>query len=61
MLTPNFTTGVEVQSGTENGLTLGTPIGLVVRNEDQRPKDYGSNTMDMVSRFPCISSIVTAT
>ena len=41
---------VEIQSGTENGLTLGTPIALIVRNEDQRPKDYGGNTMDMYPR-----------
>ncbi|KAI1457938.1 chorismate synthase [Annulohypoxylon moriforme] len=40
---------VAIQSGTEFGVTLGTPIGLVVLNEDQRPKDYGNNTMD---RFP---------
>ena len=32
---------VEIQSGTEFGVTLGTPIGLRVLNEDQRPKDYG--------------------
>ena len=41
---------VEIQSGTEFGLTLGTPIALVVRNEDQRPKDYGGNTMDKYPR-----------
>ena len=41
---------VEIQSGTENGLTLGTPIALIVRNEDQRPKDYGGNTMDKYPR-----------
>ncbi|OTB05308.1 hypothetical protein M426DRAFT_319857 [Hypoxylon sp. CI-4A] len=40
---------VAIQSGTEFGVTLGTPIGLVVLNEDQRPKDYGDNTID---RFP---------
>lgn len=40
---------VHIQSGTENGLTLGTPIGMLVLNEDQRPKDYGNDTMD---RFP---------
>ncbi len=40
---------MEIHSGTEFGITLGTPIGLLVRNEDQRPKDYGSNTMD---KFP---------
>jgi len=31
---------VVIQSGTENGLTLGTPIGLFVPNRDQRPGDY---------------------
>jgi len=31
---------VHLQSGTEHGVTLGTPIGLLVRNEDQRPHDY---------------------
>ena len=41
---------VEIQSGTEFGITLGTPIGLIVRNEDQRPKDYGGSTMDMFPR-----------
>lgn len=32
---------VTIISGTENGLTLGTPIGLLVPNKDQRPGDYG--------------------
>jgi len=32
---------VSILSGVENGLTLGTPIGLLVRNQDQRPGDYG--------------------
>lgn len=32
---------VSILSGTENGLTLGTPIGLLVLNKDQRPGDYG--------------------
>ncbi|KAH6656785.1 chorismate synthase-like protein [Truncatella angustata] len=41
---------VEIQSGTEFGVTLGTPIGLRVLNEDQRPKDYGNSTMDMYPR-----------
>ncbi|KAF2721428.1 bifunctional chorismate synthase/flavin reductase [Polychaeton citri CBS 116435] len=40
---------VEIQSGTEFGVTLGSPIGLRVMNEDQRPKDYGNSTMD---RYP---------
>ncbi|KAK2749648.1 bifunctional chorismate synthase/riboflavin reductase [NAD(P)H] aro2 [Myotisia sp. PD_48] len=41
---------VEIQSGTEFGITLGTPIGMIVRNEDQRPKDYGNSTMDLYPR-----------
>jgi len=41
---------VEIQSGTEFGITLGTPIGLRVMNEDQRPKDYGNKTMDLYPR-----------
>ncbi|KAJ8099275.1 chorismate synthase [Lipomyces tetrasporus] len=31
---------VKIQSGTEFGVTLGTPIGMLVMNEDQRPHDY---------------------
>ncbi|MFW6254109.1 MAG: chorismate synthase [Chitinivibrionales bacterium] len=31
---------VTILSGTEYGLTLGTPIGLFVPNKDQRPGDY---------------------
>jgi chorismate synthase len=31
---------VTILSGTENGITLGTPIGLLVANQDQRPGDY---------------------
>ena len=31
---------VTILSGTEYGYTLGTPIGLLVPNEDQRPGDY---------------------
>jgi chorismate synthase len=31
---------VEIQSGTEFGITLGSPIALIVKNEDQRPHDY---------------------
>lgn len=41
---------VEIQSGTECGFTLGTPIALIIRNEDQRPKDYGGSTMDLYPR-----------
>jgi chorismate synthase len=31
-----------ILSGTESGLTLGTPIAMMVHNEDQRPHDYGN-------------------
>ncbi|KAK3387300.1 chorismate synthase [Podospora didyma] len=41
---------VLIQSGTEFGVTLGTPIGMMVMNEDQRPKDYGNSTMDLFPR-----------
>lgn len=36
---------VHLQSGIEHGITLGTPIGLLVRNEDQRPKDYSETDL----------------
>ncbi|KAH9938991.1 chorismate synthase [Epithele typhae] len=36
---------VQLQSGIEHGVTLGTPIGLFVRNEDQRPKDYSETDL----------------
>lgn len=32
---------VELLSGVEGGVTLGSPIALLVRNEDARPTDYG--------------------
>jgi chorismate synthase len=31
---------VELFSGIEQGVTLGTPIGFIIRNRDQRPGDY---------------------
>ena len=31
---------VEILSGTYDGVTLGTPIGMIVRNKDQRSGDY---------------------
>ncbi|MFM9873427.1 MAG: chorismate synthase [Fimbriimonadaceae bacterium] len=31
---------VEILSGIENNLTTGTPIALIVRNQDQRSRDY---------------------
>ena len=33
---------VEILSGVYEGLTLGNPIAFLVRNEDQRPADYGA-------------------
>lgn len=42
---------VEIQSGTEFGITLGSPIGLRVLNEDQRPKDYGGGGAN-IDQFP---------
>ena len=31
---------VEILSGIMDGITLGTPIGFIIRNRDQRPEDY---------------------
>ena len=39
---------VTIQSGTEFGVTLGTPISLFVANGDQRPVDYGA--MERIAR-----------
>ncbi len=39
---------VAILSGVEHGRTLGTPIGLLVHNQDQRPNDYGE--MNIVPR-----------
>ena len=36
---------VEILSGTFEGKTTGTPIGLIIRNKDQKSKDY-SNIKD---------------
>ena len=36
---------MHLQSGIEHGVTLGTPIGLLVKNEDQRPKDYSETDL----------------
>ena len=38
---------VEIQSGVFEGRTTGTPISLVIRNQDQRSKDYG----EIVDKF----------
>jgi len=44
---------VTILSGTECGITLGTPIGLFVPNEDQRPTDYGSSNERNSASFTC--------
>ncbi|KAG9289825.1 hypothetical protein G9A89_015405 [Geosiphon pyriformis] len=36
---------VTIQSGTEFGITLGTPIGLQVLNQDHRPHDYSETDL----------------
>ncbi|PHH73309.1 hypothetical protein CDD80_3909 [Ophiocordyceps camponoti-rufipedis] len=41
---------VTIHSGVEAGRTLGTPILLTVPNEDQRPADYGGQTVDLYPR-----------
>ncbi|KAI1007419.1 Chorismate synthase [Podosphaera aphanis] len=46
----NEADSVQIQSGTEFGVTLGTPIAMIVRNKDQRPHDYGNSTMDLYPR-----------
>jgi chorismate synthase len=35
---------VQILSGTFEGTTTGTPISMLIPNEDQRSKDYGHNT-----------------
>ncbi|WPK25641.1 hypothetical protein PUMCH_002965 [Australozyma saopauloensis] len=36
---------VQIQSGTEHGRSLGSPIGMMVQNEDHRPKDYSETDL----------------
>ena len=38
--TRNESDEVEILSGIMDGVTLGTPIGFIIRNHDQRPEDY---------------------
>jgi len=33
---------LEILSGLKEGVTLGTPIAMMVRNKDQRPRDYSN-------------------
>ncbi|KAI0805770.1 chorismate synthase [Xylaria sp. FL0064] len=41
---------VSIQSGVEGGVTLGTPIAMVVKNQDFRPSDYKGSTMKQYPR-----------
>ncbi|KAL4401471.1 bifunctional chorismate synthase/riboflavin reductase [NAD(P)H] Aro2 [Malassezia pachydermatis] len=41
---------VEILSGTERNVTLGTPVAMMVRNQDQRPHDYTDDTLDAIPR-----------
>ncbi len=38
----NEADSVEILSGVFEGKTTGTPLSLLVRNQDQRPRDYGN-------------------
>jgi chorismate synthase len=41
---------VSIQSGVEGGLTLGSPIAMIVKNLDHRPADYKGDTMKQYPR-----------
>lgn len=41
---------VEIHSGTEFETTLGTPIMMLVKNQDQRPHDYSADSTDAYPR-----------
>jgi chorismate synthase len=47
----NEADAVEILSGlTPDGITIGTPIGMLVRNKDQRSQDYLKNDMSVAYR-----------
>jgi chorismate synthase len=47
----NEADSVEIMSGlTPDGVTIGTPIAMVVRNQDQRSQDYLENDMNVAYR-----------
>lgn len=41
---------VHIQAGVEKGITLGSPLAMLVKNEDQRPNDYTDETLDLYPR-----------
>ena len=49
---------VEILSGVFEGKTTGTPISLMVRNTDQRSRDYG-NLMPTLPLMPNMASAIT--
>ena len=46
---------VQILSGTEKGVTPGTPIGMFVKNKDMRPHDYGDMSQILGSRTPTLT------
>ena len=45
----------EILSGVVDGITLGTPVAVLVRNKDQKSKDYAE--MEVAYRYPiCIDA-----
>ena len=44
----NESDSVEILSGVFEGTTTGTPISLLVRNQDQRSRDYGNIATSIV-------------
>ena len=48
---------VQLQSGLEHGITLGTPIGLLVKNEDQRPRDYSEVNIYAIMFIPTANQL----
>ncbi len=46
IVTPrNEPDAVEILSGVVDGITIGTPIAMLVRNKDQRSQDYDTNVV----------------
>ena len=43
---------LEILSGLKEGITLGTPIAMLVRNKDQRPGDYSNFCLLYTSPSP---------
>ncbi|KAL9933624.1 hypothetical protein V8E36_007282 [Tilletia maclaganii] len=41
---------IQIPSGVQKGITLGTPIAMRVQNQDQRTHDYTEHTLDLYPR-----------